>query len=181
VGRQRTFAVSQRDINFVRQQGFRNLAASSCRLHYPGLQFQPRVLGLIVLAGILQSPKLFVALAAVLSWCALVPSLNPFELVHNRFLAPRRGLPTLPPAPPPRRFAQALAAIMAFTIGWAIISGRMKLAWAIEASLLAAIVAILFGGFCFGSFVFHTLTGNLAFARRTLPWARDVGVEQRRH
>jgi hypothetical protein len=172
--------VSQRAINFVRQQGFRDLPASSCQLQYPGLQFQPRVLGVIVLAGVLlQSPMLFLAVAVVLSWCALFPSMNPFEVVHNRFRATRRGLPPLPPAPPPRRFAQALAAVMAAAIAASIITGRLALAWLVEASLLAAIAAILYGGFCFGSFVFHTVTGNLPFALRTLPWVRDDTVGQR--
>jgi len=172
--------MSQQEINFVRQQGFRDLPASSCRLRYPGLQFQPRVLGVIMIAGILlQSASLFLVLSAVLAWCALVPPMNPFELVYNWLRAAPRGLPPLPPAPPPRRFAQALAAAMALAITVSILSGRIVFAWVVEASLLAAIGGIVFGSFCFGSFVFHALTGNLAFARRTLPWVRDAAVEQR--
>jgi hypothetical protein len=39
---------------------------------------------------------------------------------------------------------------------------------------MLALGALVFGGFCLGSFFFHLLSGRLAFARRTLPWARGA-------
>jgi hypothetical protein len=36
---------------------------------------------------------------------------------------------------------------------------------------LAAIGALVFGGFCLGSYVFHLLRGRKVFANRTLPWS----------
>jgi hypothetical protein len=36
--------------------------------------------------------------------------------------------------------------------------------------LLVALGALIFGAFCLGSYVFHLLTGNGEFAKRTLPW-----------
>ena len=41
----------------------------------------------------------------------------------------------------------------------------------LEGFFMAAVGALLFGGFCFGSFVFYLLRGRADFARRTLPWA----------
>lgn len=165
----------ERQINFIRQQGFESPSAQTCAVQYPALQFQPRVIGVIVLAGaVLRSPLLFLALSAVLWWSALLPKRNPFDWAYNRLIAVRRGLPSPAPAPGPRRFAQGLAATLTMIIAVSLLTGRQFLALAVEALLLAAVGAILFGGFCFGSFVFHLLTGNAEFAKRTLPWSRGA-------
>jgi hypothetical protein len=59
-------------------------------------------------------------------------------------------------------------------IGASLLAGWTTLAWVVEALLLVALGALIFGRFCLGSFIFHLLTGNRAFAVRTLPWARRV-------
>ena len=41
-----------------------------------------------------------------------------------------------------------------------------------EIIFLGAVAALVFGGLCFGSYVFHLLKGQQAFANRTLPWSR---------
>jgi hypothetical protein len=166
--------VSDAHLNFVKQQGFTSATAGTCGLQFPALMFQPRVIGLVVVAGIvLQSAWLFLALSAVLWWSAALPRLNPFEALYNQFVARRRGRPLLTPAPPPRRFAQAMAATFALAIAGALFAGRSILAWTFEAILLCALIALILGAFCLGSFTFHMLTGNRAFARRTMPWARS--------
>ena len=102
--------------NFMKQQGFAAEPPDACNMHFAGLYFQPRIVFPTLLVGILlQSPAIFLAVSALLWWNVLVPRLNPFEQVYNRFLAARRGTPPLVPAPGPRRFAQAMAA--AFTLG----------------------------------------------------------------
>ena len=165
----------ERQINFIRQQGFARPSAQTCAIQYPALQFQPRVTGMIALVGvILQSPLILLALSAVLWWSALLPKRNPFESAYNHLIAARRSLPLLAPAPAPRRFAQGLAGTMMLIIAVSLVTGRHVLAAALAAFLFAAIAAILFGGFCFGSFVFHLLTGNAEFAKRTLPWGRGA-------
>ena len=65
-----------------------------------------------------------------------------------------------------------MAATFMLVIAISLLSGLQVLAWIFEAMLLVALGALLFGGFCLGSFVFHFLVGNGAFARRTLPWSR---------
>ncbi len=161
--------------NFIRAQGFPEPAAETCHLQYSALLFQPRLVGLAVLLGIvLQEPWVFFALAALLWWSALLPRLNPFEAVYNAIASRRPGRVALAPAPPPRRFAQGMAGSFALAIGIASTSGSRTTAFVLEGLLLAAISALALGGFCLGSFVFHLLRGRAAFAMRTLPWGRGA-------
>lgn len=162
------------EINFIRQQGFENTAADACGLQYPALMFQPRLLGLLVVIGsVFQLPALFLVLSAVLWWSALAPSLNPFDAVYNILVAGPKGLPKLAPAPQPRRFAQCIAGALMLIIGFSLLVGWTTGAWIFESLLIAALIALVFGKFCVGSYAFHLLRGRTAFAKRTLPWARE--------
>jgi hypothetical protein len=157
--------------NFILQQGLCEPAAETCPLQYSALLFQPRLIGLwLVAAVILQAPLGFFALAAVLWWSALFPRFNPFDALYNWTLARRGGL-TLTAAPAPRRFAQALAGLFALTIGVSLSLGWRTIALVIEGFFIVAVGALAFGGFCLGSFVFHVVGGRADFAKRTLPWA----------
>jgi hypothetical protein len=167
--------MSDAQINFVKQQGFRDASARTCAYQYPALMLQPRAIGALVLAGVLlQAAPLFLTLSVVLWWNALVPGLNPFDKLYNALVAARKGLPPLTAAPGPRRFAQGMAATFMLLIGVSLRAGWRPLAWVLEAFLLAALGALIFGGFCAGSYLFHLLTGNAGYARRTLPWARGA-------
>jgi hypothetical protein len=164
--------LSKAQINFIKQQGFEGASERTCDFQYPALMFQPRVIGALVLAGVLlQAAPLFLTLSAVLWWNALLPKLNPFDRLYNS-LVTRKGLPAMTAAPGPRRFAQGMAATFMLLIGASILAGWDTLAWVLEALLLVALGALIFGAFCLGSFVFHLLTGNGDFAKRTLPWGR---------
>jgi|SRR5215510_12084422 len=159
--------------NFMKQQGFPEEPVDACNMRFEGLYFQPRIVfPLVLLAILLQSVALFLALSAVLWWNVLLPQLNPFELAYNRLVARPRGRVPLTPAPGPRRFAQAMAA--AFTLGAAVslVQGWTPAAWVFEGFLVVAFSALLFGKFCLGAWVFHILRGEVAFANSTLPWAR---------
>lgn len=161
------------ELNFVRQQGFRDASTSSCGYQYPALMVQPRVLGVLILAGVfLQYGPFFLALGALLWWNAVVPRLNPFDWLANQLVAKRKGSPALGPAPAPRRFAQGMAGSFLLGIGGALLSGPAVVAAALEGLLLAALGALVFGRFCLGSYVFHLLRGQVGFAQRTLPWSR---------
>lgn len=161
--------------NFILQQGLAEPPAASCPLEYSALQFQPRLVGLVLLVAVLlQEPTIFLALSAVLWWSALLPRLNPFDALYNRTLARRPGGFALPPAPVPRRFAQGMAGAFALAIGFCLIQGWRTTAIVLEVILIVAVAALVFGGFCLGSFVYHLLRGEVAFARRTLPWARSA-------
>ncbi|MGH9680361.1 MAG: DUF4395 family protein [Candidatus Acidiferrales bacterium] len=158
--------------NFMRQQGFAEEADSVCDMHFSGLYFQPRIVGALVLLGIvLQSPRLFFFLSAVLWWNVAFPIWNPFEQFYNRALAAPRGKPRLSPAPPARAFAQGMAAVFLLLAGLALTAGWMVAAWILEALLVIAFAALLFGKFCLGAYIYHLLRGRVAFANSTLPWA----------
>ena len=167
--------MSEANVNFIKQQGFKDVSLHTCDVQYPALMFQPRVIGVLVLAGVLlQAATLFLTLSAVLWWSALIPRLNPFDRLYNSLLAARKGLPALTAAPSPRRFAQGMAATFMMLIGMSLLAGWNTLAWVLEALLLVALGALIFGAFCLGSYVFHLLTGNGEFAKRTLPWGRGA-------
>lgn len=158
--------------NFMRQQGFVEEADSVCDMHFSGLYFQPRIMGPLVIVGIiLQSQTFFFFLSAILWWNVAFPRWNPFETAYNRFIAAPRGKPRLSPAPPPRTFAQGMAASFMLLAGVSLAAGWMTVAYVLEAFLVIAFAALLFGKFCLGAYIYHLLRGKVAFANSTLPWA----------
>ena len=158
--------------NFVLQQGFPEVSSETCSYQYPALMWQPRLIALIVPVGlILQAWPLFVGLSAILWWNVAVPSWNPFDLSYNLFAA-KSGRPKAPVAPAPRRFSQGMAACFMGGIGASLYWGWPVAAYTLEALLVVALVSLVVGRFCLGSYIFHVLTGQTAFANRTLPWAK---------
>lgn len=160
--------------NFILQQGFEEPAPAVCPRQYSSLLFQPRIVFVWLIAGILfQSPVLFGALCALLWWSALFPKLSPFDALYNLTLGRRPGAIRLGPAPAPRRIAQTMAGAFALVTALLIHAGYNLAAYVIEAVFLAAVLALTIGGFCLGSFVYHLLCGRGKFARETLPWASN--------
>src|SRR2546421_12996437 len=98
-------------MNFMKQQGFTQEPPDRAALRFKGLQFQPTIVGAMMLVAILtQSPAIFLLVSALLWLNVLVPSAKPFESFYNRFVARRRGRPPTSPAPRPRRLAQSMTA-----------------------------------------------------------------------
>lgn len=158
--------------NFILQQGFEEPAPAACPIQYSSLQFQPRIVLLFVVAGIVfQSAGVFAVLCALLWWSALLPKLSPFDALYNGTLGRRPGALRLGPAPTPRRVAQTMGGAFALATAWLIHSGPGVAAYGLEGIFLAAVLALTLGGFCLGSFVYHLLRGHGRFARETLPWA----------
>ncbi len=164
--------------NFMKQQGFVEEPPDACDMHFEGLYFQPRLVFptvivaiLLQLASIPVSAGLHFALSAVLWWNTLLPALNPFELAYNRWVARPKARLALVPAPGPRRMAQGMAAAFNLGAGLALLYGMAPLAWVLQAMLVVAFSALLFGRFCLGAYVYHLLKGRVAFANSTLPWA----------
>lgn len=164
--------------NFMKQQGFTEEPDSVCNMHFSGLYFQPRIVGSLVVVGIIlqffsgvAAAALYFFLSAVLWWNVSMPRRNPFEVFYNRVLALPKGRATLEPAPGPRRFAQAMAAVFMLIVGVALLQSWMITAWIFEAFLVVAFSALLFGKFCLGAYIYHLLRGHVAFANSTLPWA----------
>jgi hypothetical protein len=126
----------------------------------------------VLLAIVLQSGWLHLAIGAVLGWNTVLPSWNPFEVAYNRWIAPRRGHAPLSPAPGPRRLAQGLAAAFNLASGVGLLYGLPGLAWVAEVLLVVGFSALLFGKLCLGAYAFHLLAGRAAFANATLPWGK---------
>jgi hypothetical protein len=157
----------------MKQQGFAEEPDFACDMHFSGLYFQPRIMGsLVVIAILLQNPIFFFVLSAVLWWNVAFPRWNPFEMLYNRALAAPRGKPALSPAPPPRAFAQGMAAAFMLLAGLALVLGWTVAAYVLEAFLVIAFSALLFGKFCLGAYIYHLVRGKISFANSTLPWAR---------
>jgi hypothetical protein len=162
------------ELNFIRQQGFRDAGTDACGYQFPALMFQPKIIGtLVVVALILQSAPLFLCLSGLLWWNVLVPALNPLDALYNTLIAGPKGLPPLTPAPAPRRFAQGMAATFMLAIGVSLLSGWQVAAWILEGMLVVALSALIFGRFCLGSYIYHLLRRDTEFANRTLPWAGE--------
>jgi hypothetical protein len=128
---------------------------------YGAVRFQPLMIGLIVLAGtMLSSPAVFLVLSLVLLWSALVPGGNPFDVFYNTLVLRGRSRP-LPPAPAPRRFAQALAGAFAaaMSTGW-LAGARIG-----EAMLAIAVLVVLLRDACAGAVIYHAIAAR-ARARR---------------
>jgi len=160
--------------NFMKQQGFAEEPAAVCDMHFAGLYFQPGIVGpLVVVAILLHSPVLFLILSAVLWWNVAVPEWNPFELFYNSAVAKPRGWPQLTPAPPPRRFAQGMAAAFMLITAAALLEGWVVTGRIFEAFLVIAFSALLFGKFCLGAYIYLIFRGEIALANRTLPWVRS--------
>ncbi|KAB2888441.1 MAG: DUF4395 domain-containing protein [Desulfobulbaceae bacterium] len=161
------------ELNFIRQQGFPDATTDSCPCRYPALMWQPRIIAALLLPGVLLQPwGYFQLLGMLLWWNAAAPGLNPFDALYNFLVAKPGNLPLLGPAPAPRRFAQAMAGTFMLAIGTALMAGLDGLAWLLEAVLLTAVAALVFGRFCLGSYLFHLARGQASFANRTLPWSR---------
>jgi hypothetical protein len=153
---------------FIRQQGF-STPPSNNHL-YSALMFQPRIIGfLVVLAIVSRSSWLFLVLSAVLWWNAIVPTLNVFDAIYNYAVADPRGLSRLGAAPPPRRFAQGMAGTFALVIAVALMLGATTAAGLGEGLFSVALMLLIFGRFCAGSYVFHLLQQRLSMSRQSLP------------
>src|SRR5438034_10672786 len=100
-------------MNFMKQQGFTQEPPDRATLRFKGLQFQPTIVGSMMLVAILtQSPAIFLLVSALLWLNVLVPAANPFEQIYNGFVARPRGRPLITKAHGPQRFAQGIAATL---------------------------------------------------------------------
>ena len=143
-------------LDFIREQGFTTEGCLDGL--YSALMFQPRVItGVVIASVVLQSPWIFLALSTVLWWSALVPSHNPFDAFFNHVMADPMRLAAMPAAPPPRRFAQAMAATFATSIAVTLFVGASHAAWLIEGVFVAASMSVVVRRFCLTAYVYHLL------------------------
>jgi hypothetical protein len=162
-------------LNFVRQQGLAEAGTEDGPSRFSAFMFQPKIIAAIVIPGLIFQPwLLFAGLAAVLWWNVAVPSLNPFDALYNRLIAIPKSRPVLGPAPAPRRFAQGMAGTFMSAVAIFLCLGWRPAAYVAEAMVVVALSALIFGKLCLGSYIYHLLRGQAAFANRTLPWTRST-------
>ena len=161
------------EFKFLQQQGFPDVTEESANTHYKGLQFQPRIVGsLIILSILLQNAWLFLTISVILWINTLIPKANIFEFIYNITVAKKNKLPKLTPAPGPRRFAQGMAAFFMLITSIALFNNWMPVAYIAEAFILIAFSSLIFGKFCLGAYIYHFLKGNSSFANATCPWSK---------
>jgi uncharacterized protein DUF4395 len=137
----------QSEVEFVRQMGFD--AIDPDHQFYVALMFQPRTIACLISLGIvLQNAWLFLGLAAALWGATVFPALNPFDAAYDRLIGRPHGLPSIPHALPPRRFAQAMAGSVALIVGASLLTGAFLLAWVFEALFAIAVASVLLGRIC---------------------------------
>jgi hypothetical protein len=157
---------SRRD--FIVQQGLSDPHPGSPEALYSALQFQPRLIGLLALAGAVSgSADIFLALGVVLWWNVAKPRWNPFDMVYNRLFARRDGV-CLMPARPPRLFAQAIAGSLSLSIAALLATGNPAGALLLEGTFILAVAGVVFGRFCFGTFLYHALNRRGLIPNRTM-------------
>lgn len=146
--------------SFICQQGFQN--RNTDEHLFNGLMFQPKLIGIVLAIGVLsQNAWLFALLGTVLWWCVLEPRLNVFEMLYNRLVADRRGWAHVALAPEPRRFAQGLASMLSVLIAASLAAGMTIAALVVEVLFAAAVIAMVFANFCFGSWAYWRLHRRL--------------------
>src|SRR5256712_13822471 len=135
-------------MNFMKQQGFTQEPPDRAALRFKGLQFQPTIVGSMMLVAIVtQSAAIFLLVSALLWLNVLVPAANPFEQVYNRVVARQRGRPPLTPAPGPRRFAQGMAAVVMRAAGLTLLQGWRTASYVFQGLLPLSFAALPVGKF----------------------------------
>src|SRR3989454_5276057 len=131
-------------VNFMTQQGSAQEPPDRAPRGFKGLQFQPTIVGAMMLVAILtQSAAIFLLVSALLWLNVLVPAANPFEQVYNRVVARQRGRPPLTPAPGPRRFAQGMAAVFMLAAGLTLLQGWRTASYVFQGLIAVAYAALL--------------------------------------
>ena len=144
--------------SFVRGQGFIEVDEASSAGWYKALMFQPKVIGILVAAGIaIQRAEWFLALSIILWWSTLLPTLNPFDALYNAMIATPPGTPRLGPAPAPRRFAQGMVATFMLLISISLLQGWPTIVWIGEALIVLALLDLFLRRSCLGSAVFNLI------------------------
>jgi hypothetical protein len=161
-------AMRDSQIRFMCQLGYR--APRVDNGWYGALMFQPRMIGVVVAIGTaLANPWVFLALSSVLWWSTIVPQRNVFDAIYNRLVLRARGLAPVPPAPAPRRFAQAMAATAACVTAAALLEHALVAAWLVEALFALGVVAAVFRDFCGAAVVYTRVTRALRRELSPLP------------
>ncbi len=133
---------------------------------------QAFIIGLLVLAFLLDQRWLVVFVAAVMWVGTLAPRAGLFKLIYQQILKPLRLVRPAPKAddPKPHLFAQGVGALFLTLAGAALFAGASLLGWLLAAIVVVLAAVNLFLGFCLGCFIYYQLARRGIHA--DLPWWR---------
>jgi hypothetical protein len=118
---------------------------------------QAFVMGLLILAFVLDSSLLVVFVALVMLVGTAIPALALFQIVYRRALKPARLVRPniIVDNPEPHRFAQGFGGVVV-TLGLAsLLAGQAVLGWALVWLVVGLAAANFFLGFCAGCFLYY--------------------------
>lgn len=130
---------------------------------------QAFIIGLLLLAYLLNAVWLVVFVAAVMLLGTAVPTLSLFKAIYQHGLRPA-GLvkpQVINDNPEPHRFAQGFGGVVVALAALALLAGLSFLGWALAGLVVILAALNLFLGFCAGCFVYYQLNrlGVPGFAR----------------
>ena len=136
---------------------------------------QAFIIGLLILAFVLNSPLLVAFVAAVMLVGTAMPRLALFQDIYRNLLRPS-GLvrpDVIEDNPEPHRFAQGFGGTVLLLSILSFLTGLAVLGWALTWLVVALAALNLFLGFCAGCFVYYQLN------RLGVPGFRYSPVRQR--
>ncbi len=143
----------------LRMQGYDGLTEEESGYYGYAVRFTPLLNSLLIALGLLSwSSLLFAALSLTLLIGALFPGFPVLDaIIFNGIISPLLGAKKLPPTPPPRRFAMALAFLFSLGTAGAIYYGQAAAAYALGGVLFLASLTIVLSNWCLGSYIYGKL------------------------
>jgi len=130
---------------------------------------QAFIIGLLLLAFVLDSVWLAAFVGVVMLLGTAVPGLSLFKRIYQHVLKPA-GLvkpQVITDNPEPHRFAQGFGGVVVALAVIALLAGQSVVGWALVGLVIVLAALNLFVGFCAGCFVYYQLNrlGVPGFAR----------------
>ena len=133
---------------------------------------QTFIIGLLVIAFLLDWPWLVAFVAAVMVVGSIWPQAGLFKLVYQRAIKPAGLLKPdpRPDSPQQHLFAQAVGGLMLLLAMLSFIAGLPALGWLLAGVVVVLAAVNLFFGFCAGCFMYFQL-GRLGIRPNLPTWA----------
>lgn len=140
----------------LRLQGYGSIPEADTGYYSYAVRFTPLLNALLIAFGLLSwSSLLFAALSLTLLLGALFPGFPVMDaILFNGIISPLLGAKKLPPTPPPRRFAMALAFLFSLGTAGAVYFGQPAAAYALGGVLFLASLLIVLTNWCLGSWIY---------------------------
>lgn len=135
---------------------------------------QSFIIGLLLLAFVLDVPAVVACVAAVMLIGTISPRLALFQRIYRDLLKPRGLIQphVIVDNPEPHRFAQGFGGVVVAASAIALFAGQSVLGWALAWLVIALAGLNLFVGFCAGCFVYYQ------FNRLGVPGFRASPIRQ---